>query len=137
LPADQFSIPRIAELSQRANQFNLSARRYTEKELVDCMESKEYDILYLKASDIFGDMGIVGACVVHYTKDIAVIEAFLLSCRAFCRGFEDSLIEQIKLLSNERGCIQLFGIYVPTEKNKQVEDFYKRSGIMIHEDGVP
>ena len=76
--------PRVAELSQRTNQFNLSGARYTEDDVRRFIASDEYRVLSLHASDKYGDMGIVGAAVVRLA-DSPVIEGFFISCRVFGR----------------------------------------------------
>ena len=112
---------RIAELSQRTNQFNLSNARYTSEELERIALSKEYTIYSLSVKDKFGDMGIVGAAVVFENT----IEAFMISCRAFDRGIEKHLIDKIKRdLATE-----ISGIYLKSEKNKRFENFYRDNGV--------
>lgn len=121
---DNFSVPRIAQLSQRTNQFNLTAKKYTEQELSGFLNSKSFDVISQSAEDIFGDMGIVGCAVLHYTGKTAVIEAFMLSCRVFCRSFEAVLLDQVCKLALLKGCLNIVGNYTPTKKNKQYSNFY-------------
>ena len=122
--ADNFAIPRLAQLSQRTNQFNMTAKKYSEKDLYSFTNSDIYDVIYLSAQDIFGDMGIVGCAILNYFDKMAVIEALMLSCRVFCRGFEDVLLSQICELAQSKGNFTIIGKYTQTKKNEQFSEFY-------------
>lgn len=122
---------RIAELSQRTNQFNLSNTRYCVEDIYRMLANIDYKILTFSVQDKYGDMGIVGAIVINqmamYT--IPVIESFFLSCRAFGRHFEDFMIKKAKELYPHG----LEGIYQITDKNKRYKNFYSEHGVMRHE----
>ena len=83
--------------------------------------SPEYTILSLSARDKYGDMGIIGMAVIKKST----IEAFMLSCRAFDRDFEISLLDKIKEYVPDNLC----GIYKHTSKNARYADFYKNNGV--------
>lgn len=117
------NIPRLAELSQRTNQFNLSDKHYSEEELLEISKDNQYKIIYLSASDIYGELGIVGLSVINLSSK--TIEAFSISCRAFGRGFEDILLKKIIELC---GC-DLRGIYVDNQKNRKFMNFYMNNNI--------
>ncbi|MBE6693914.1 MAG: HAD-IIIC family phosphatase [Ruminococcaceae bacterium] len=112
---------RLSELSSRTHQFNLSAKSYTEDELQRMLANEACDIFVLDAADKYGDMGIVGMAVLRDN----VIEAFMLSCRVFDRGFDYMLLDAVKSASAQ----QISGIYTATEKNKRFADFYKSNGV--------
>lgn len=114
---------RIAELSQRTNQFNLSGTRYTSDEITEYINNDSYIVLYLSAQDKYGDMGIVGTSIIkfEFENETAVIESFNLSCRVFDRGFEYVMIDTIK---NLVGGKTLRGIYNRTDKNHRYVDFW-------------
>lgn len=109
--------PRVAELSQRTNQFNLSGARYTEDDVRRFIASDEYRVLSLRASDKYGDMGIVGAAVVRLA-DSPVIEGFFISCRVFGRGFENLLLDEVKRVSPNAG-----GTYRRTDQERTIRKF--------------
>lgn len=111
---------RLSELSQRANRFNLTGARYTEDEIVNMLNDRDYSVYKLCAEDIFGDMGLVAMAVVHGN----VIESFIMSCRVFGRGFEKELLDTIK---SDKGNIT--GLYHPTGRNLYCESFYEESGM--------
>ena len=122
--ADEFSIPRIAQLTQKTNQFNLTTPRHSESEIQHLTDSEHADVLFVQLKDKFGDYGIIGVSILRYNKEQANIEAFLLSCRAIGRGVEDILLEKTMTLARNHGCKEIKGIYKPTPKNMQVEKFY-------------
>lgn len=121
---------RIAELSQRTNQFNLSGKRYDKEQIMKFIEDESKHIISLSVRDKYGDMGIIGAAVVSVFENTAVIDNFFLSCRAFDRGFEDVLMEKIKKYCGDKS---LSGVYIPTDKNSRYANFYNKNGVLCHE----
>jgi len=121
---DEFSVPRVAQLTQKTNQFNLTTRRYTESEIKELADDKNSEVRYLRLSDRFGDSGIVGVAILRYQGGEALIDTFLLSCRVIGRGVESILLKDCIGKATLRGCEKLLGVYVPTNKNRQVEKFY-------------
>ncbi|UCE06741.1 MAG: HAD family hydrolase [bacterium] len=126
--ADNFTLPRIAQLTQKTNQFNLTTRRYSEADIKSYMEAVDVDVLSLKLMDKFGDSGIVGVCILKYNEQKAVIDTFLLSCRILGRGVEDVFVIQALKLAKQRGCEAVIGEFYPTAKNAQVKDFFPKQG---------
>ena len=116
-------IPRLAELSQRTNQFNLSDKHYSEEELLEISKDYQYKIIYLSASDKYGELGIIGLSVINLSSK--TIEAFSMSCRAFGRGFEDVLLKKTIELCGSN----LRGIYVDNQKNRKFMNFYMNNNI--------
>jgi FkbH-like protein len=132
--ASEFSIPRIAQLTQKTNQFNLTTRRYTDLEIRDVAGSGAADVFSLRLSDRFGDAGIVGAAILKYAGEAAVIDTLLLSCRVLGRQVEDALLGECIQRACSKGCRTLKGEYLPTAKNGQVRDFYPARGFRRRED---
>jgi len=126
--ADEFAIPRIAQQTQRTNQFNLTTRRYNEADIMSFTARNGSDVIFLRLSDRFGDSGIVGTCILKYEGKKAVFDTFLLSCRVLGRGVEDAFIVQALKLAMKRGCDVAVGEYHATPKNAQVEHLYSRHG---------
>ena len=112
---------RMAELSERTNQFNLSAKRYTKEELEALITAQNGFVLALSVRDKYGDMGLVGMAVVREH----VIEAFMLSCRVFDRDLELEMLEKIK----ECAGTPLRGVYRSNGKNARYADFYRNNGV--------
>jgi FkbH-like protein len=126
--ADDFSLPRIAQLTQKTNQFNLTTRRYNEADIRSFMESDKSDVIYLRLSDRFGDSGVIGACILKYEDSNALIDTLLLSCRVLGRGVEDAFLHQVLELAKKRSNKRVVGIYSATSKNGQVQAFYPKHG---------
>lgn len=132
-PACTEHITRIAELSQRTNQFNLAAEHYSKEEIENFIKNKLYTVLYLSASDKYGDMSIVAAAVVKKLPDSVLIKNFMLSCRVFGRGFEYIILNKIKDMFKDSF---ISGVFKLTEKNKKHNYFYKENGVEIWENTI-
>jgi FkbH-like protein len=126
--ADEYAIPRISQLTQKTNQFNLTTRRYNEAEIKSFCDADDSDVIYLKVSDKLGEAGIVGTCILRYEGKKITFDTFLLSCRVLGRGVEDAFIVQALKLARIRGCENAIGEYIRTNKNMQVKNFYSRHG---------
>ncbi len=126
--ADDFAMPRVAQQTQKTNQFNLTTRRYSEAEIGKFAAAADSDVICLKLADSFGEMGIVGTCVVLYRGSTAHIDTLLMSCRALGRGVEDVFLMEVLDFLKRRGITTVTGEYLPTAKNQQVESFYAKHG---------
>ena len=134
--ADEASIPRVAQLTQRTNQFNLTTRRYSEADIAELAKAADVRVYHLRLIDRFGDNGIVGAAVVRIDGDAWDIDSFLFSCRALGRTVEDGFLAYIAEEARSAGAQTLHGSYVPTAKNVQVATFYPDRGFAAeHADG--
>jgi FkbH-like protein len=121
---DLLNIPRISQLTQKTNQFNLTTKRYTENEIQGFMSSDDYLVYSFAVSDKFGDNGITGLSIVKINDNEAYIDTFLMSCRIIGRKIEFSFLN---LLINElesRGINTIRASYIETNKNSQVKSFY-------------
>lgn len=121
--ANEFNIPRIAQMTQKTNQFNLTTKRYTDADLKGFLASG-WRIWCISVEDRFGDNGITGCIIVNGDT----IDTFLLSCRILGKGIEMAFINMILLLLKEIGVETVKAEYLPTAKNAQVADFYDRCG---------
>jgi len=125
---DAFSTPRVAQLTQKTNQFNLTTRRYTESEIAALGADPASIVLWMRLGDRLGSDGIVGACIVRGEGPRAVIDTFLLSCRALGRGAERLLLAEALTRARTMGCQVAVGQYLRTAKNTQVELFFRDNG---------
>ncbi|MFQ5671490.1 MAG: HAD-IIIC family phosphatase [Nitrospinales bacterium] len=123
-PADPFSIPRIAQLTQRTNQFNLTTRRYNEADIKKFAASQAHRVYFLKSSDRFGEHGIVGACITQKNGSAVEIDTLLLSCRVIGRGIEQAFLHFVCNEARTQAADKLVGHYLPTRKNRLAENFY-------------
>jgi FkbH-like protein len=126
--ADGFHIPRISQLTQRTNQFNLTTKRYNESQIKEMIEDPEKDVFYAKLKDRFGESGVIGVAIQSYSGNNAFIDTFLLSCRAIGRGIENVLLKVCLDEAIQRDCENIFGTYIATAKNGQVRDLYPENG---------
>ena len=125
-PANNFSIPRISQLTQKTNQMNLTTRRYTEADIQGFVNSSASHVFSVASKDRFGDNGIVGVFILKNNASECIIDTFLLSCRVIGRKIEDAMIAFIAEFAKKRGVNTLIGEYIPTAKNKPAADMYEK-----------
>jgi len=128
-------IPRVAQLSQKTNQFNLTTRRYTEPEIEALVRGQNSTVFALHAADRYGEYGVTGLAIVTYQEPaVARIDLFLLSCRIIGRsieyGFFDALIEPLL----RRGILELKASYSQTPRNGPVSGFWEGLGFELTEE---
>ena len=121
--ANEFNIPRIAQMTQKTNQFNLTTRRYTDSDLRSFLE-QGWQIWCISVADKFGDNGITGTIFVDGNR----IDTLLLSCRILGKGIETAFVKKVLGILKESGIKEIVSEYIPTAKNAQVSDFYDRCG---------
>ena len=124
--ANPFTIPRIAQLTQKTNQFNLTTRRYTEAEIRAASEDAHTEVFWLELNDRFGSSGIVGVLILK--EEVAgawTVDTFLLSCRVMGRTVENAFLGAVV---RDLGISRLHGEYLATAKNAPVKDLYERLG---------
>jgi FkbH-like protein len=127
---DACAMPRIAQLTQKTNQFNFTTKRYTEADIASFAESECSDVFYMRLRDKFGNYGIVGVCVLSYENSEATIDSLLMSCRVLGRYVEDAFLHQALDLAHYRRCKIIWGLYCRTRKNSQVETYYIDRGFI-------
>jgi len=125
---DPFHLPRIAQLIQRSNQFNLTTHRYSESECAALMEDSRYVPLYVKLSDRLGDHGLIGIIVLEPTTEKLWIRDWLMSCRVLARGVEQYLMNLVVEQACSLRVSQIGGEYIPTAKNGMVSEFFAQFG---------
>lgn len=137
IKANEFNIPRIAQMTQKTNQFNLTTRRYSEADINSFINAGA-DIYCISVRDKFGDNGISGEIIVSNCGEIATIDTLLLSCRILGKDIETAFVKSILNLLYDKGVRCVKAEYIATAKNSQVADFYDKLGfkILSKEDGV-
>ena len=121
--------PRIAQLTQRSNQFNLRTVRYTENDIQRISESDDYVTLYYTLRDKFGDHGLVGVVIMKKkTSEEVFIDTWLMSCRVLKRGMEEFIVNRFVKKAREKGFKFISAEYIPTVKNQMVKDIYEKIG---------
>jgi FkbH-like protein len=128
--ANDFTIPRIAQLTLKTNQFNLTTRRYQEEDVQMFAHDQTRLIGCAQTQDKFGDNGITGVYIVN--KNLAdkewFIDTFLLSCRVMGRGIENVMLGYILSKAKEEGVVKVKAEFIPTKKNKPCEHLLPNFG---------
>ena len=131
---------RIAQLTNKSNQFNLTTKRYSQADIEAVAEDPDYITLYGKLSDKFGDNGVVSIIIGRIDgkdRDELHIELWLMSCRVLKRDMEFAMMDELVTKAKARGVKKLVGYYYPTAKNAMVKDFYALQGFTkIDEDKI-
>ena len=129
IPADEHNLPRIAQMTQKTNQFNLTTRRYTEADVQQRID-RGWRVFCMSVRDRFGDSGITAAVFLEPSDDVTVnIDSLLLSCRILGKGIEEAFIKTVFNLLRLDGYRHITAEYLPTAKNGQTADFYDRMGL--------
>lgn len=135
-PFEKIYMPRIAQLTNKSNQFNLTTKRYTQDDIEKTVADESNITLYGRLTDKFGDNGIVSLVIGNIKGDDLCIDLWLMSCRVLKRDMEFAMMDELAVKAKERGIKTIYGYYYPTAKNKMVKDFYSLHGFdMIEEDG--
>lgn len=127
-PPGEEHIGRVAQLTNKTNQFNLTTRRRSEAEVSALVESDTHEVRAMRVRDRFGDYGIVGVVVIEAGDTEWEVDSFLMSCRVLGRGVESALLSTIVDDAASAGADRVRGRYIATPKNGQVADFYERHG---------
>ena len=129
IPADDHNLPRIAQMTQKTNQFNLTTRRYEEADVRQRLD-KGWHIFCISVSDRFGENGITGTIFLEPIDDLTVnIDTLLLSCRILGKGIEEAFVKTVFNLLRLDGYRKVTATYLPTAKNGQTADFFDRMGM--------
>jgi FkbH-like protein len=120
-------IPRVSQLTQKTNQFNLTTKRYSIADIERFVKSDSFDVLFLKVNDKIADLGLVGVAILNFESNF-LIDSFLLSCRVLGRGIENVFLRMVFDRFLQRDINQIKANYIPTKKNAQVADFYQKFG---------
>ncbi len=135
-PFEESRYSRIAQLTQRSNQFNLRTIRYTEDEIRRIAESDNYITIDYCLRDKFGDHGLVGVIILEKrdTQEL-FIDTWLMSCRVLKRGMEEFIVNKLIETAKANGYKFVTAEYIPTPKNSMVKDIYSRMGFDSVGDG--
>ena len=115
---------RIAQLTNKSNQFNLTTKRYTQAEIESVSNDPLYVTLYGKLEDKFGDNGVVSVVIGRQEKEKIHIDLWIMSCRVLKRNMEHAMMDKLVEYCQKLGIEEIYGYYYPTPKNTMVKDFY-------------
>ena len=128
-PFNKFNRPRVAQLSQRTNQFNLRTIRYSEGDIERISKSKDYATFTFTLEDKFGENGLICVIILHKEdKESLFIDTWFMSCRVLKRDMENFVLNTILDYAKENGFLYIKGEYIPTAKNAMVKDLYPDFG---------
>ena len=134
-PFDKLYMPRIAQLTNKSNQFNLTTKRYSQEDIEKEASDPGKITLYGRLKDKFGDNGIVSLAIGRINGDELNIELWLMSCRVLKRDMEFAMMDALVGDALKRGIRKIYGYYYPTAKNRMVKDFYTTQGFdLVSED---
>lgn len=124
---------RVAQLTQKTNQFNLTTRRYTEMEIQERLQNPSWRVFWCACRDRFADEGVIGVVLVEIQADEWRLDTLLMSCRVLGRGVEKALLGTVCQQADEAGATSVLGEYLRTAKNAQTESFYESCGFTVVE----
>ncbi|WP_234434449.1 HAD-IIIC family phosphatase [Streptomyces sp. NRRL F-5126] len=127
-PVRDTEIPRVSQLTLRTNQFNLTTRRLQQAQVQELAAAPAARVLTIHSGDRFGDNGLVGAVFTRQDEDTLHIDNFVLSCRVFSRGIEQTALAAVLEQARTDGMRAVYGTYRPSKKNGAVRDLYPRYG---------
>jgi FkbH-like protein len=128
---DPYSVPRVAQLSQRTNQFNVRAVRYTEDDVKRMVDSDRYITLAFTLEDKYGDYGLISAAILEKKDPVELfMDSWFMSCRVFNRGMESFVMNQIVETAESMGYRTIVGEYTPTGRNMIVKDIFADHGFI-------
>lgn len=130
-PFEAVYMARIAQLTNKSNQFNLTTRRFTQNDIEAMAADERFLTLYGKLMDRFGDNGVVSVVIGRIDGNICHIDLWLMSCRVLKRDMEFAMMDTLVQLCIDRGITQIKGYYYPTAKNHMVEHFYDLQGFAL------
>jgi FkbH-like protein len=124
------SLARVAQLTQKTNQFNVTTRRYSEEQVSRFAANPGAIVRTIRVADRYGDSGLVGVLMARINGERCEIDTLLLSCRVIGRGVETLMLSDIGSLARSSGARVLAGRFIPTPKNAPAQDIYLRHGFV-------
>ncbi len=125
-PSDH--ITRLAQLTQKTNQFNITTHRYVEKDIFEFLKNKDFDVYCALYEDKYGIEGVISEIIIDKREQIPNVDTFLMSCRVIGRNIEYSMLNEVLKLLENQGYSEVTAKYIPTKKNVLVESLYKEIG---------
>ncbi len=133
---DPMTYNRIAQLTQRSNQFNLRTIRYTADDIKRIAEDTDYKTIYFELRDRYGDYGLISVIILKKMEEEEYfVDTWLMSCRVLNRGVEEYVMNYIAAALRRDGIAKLAAEYIPTTKNVLVKDLLDRMGFSKSDSG--
>lgn len=129
-PFSAVYLPRITQLTNKSNQFNLTTKRYTQNEIEEISRNRGYIHLYGRLEDKFGDNGVVSVIIGKIEGGDLHIDLWLMSCRVLKRDMEYAMLDSLVEKCREKNIKNIYGYYYKTKKNSMVSGLYKQFGFI-------
>jgi len=126
-PCDEANLPRVVQLINKTNQFNLTTRRRTDAEVRALLAAGAYTQT-MRAADRFGDSGLTGVLIALPENGRLRIDTWLMSCRVLGRRLDEVMFAALVRYAAANHYTHIRGEYIPSAKNSQVADLYLRLG---------
>lgn len=120
-------IPRLSQMTLKTNQFNITTKRYTEKEIADFI-AQGAKVIAADVSDKFGAYGITILAIVTKAGTKATLDTYLMSCRILGRGVEQTFMDTLIRSLHAEGVTTLEAEFIPTAKNMPAKEFLPSIG---------
>ncbi|MBI5265041.1 MAG: HAD-IIIC family phosphatase [Bradyrhizobium sp.] len=130
-PFDEIGRSRIAQLINKSNQFNLTTRRYTEKQVGDIQADTSKFALQIRLIDKFGDNGMISVVIFDVSSEVWACDTWLMSCRVLGRRVETAVLNEVVSAAKSHGALRLRGRYIPSAKNSMVQDHFGKLGFSL------
>ncbi len=127
-PVDDQKLPRVTQLINKTNQFNLTTKRYTEEQVAAKADSQDWWCRWFRLVDRFGDHGLIGVLLAQKSGNDWEVDTWLMSCRVLGRQMEEFMWNALADAAREHGCSGIKAEYRPTAKNALVKDLYEKLG---------
>lgn len=133
---DAAHLPRLSQLTQKTNQFNLTTRRYNEHQVQEFISSEDWLVADFSLEDVFGHSGIAGLAILRLAnQQYAELDTFLMSCRVIGREAEAAFLHSLLRLLADQGITEVLADFIPTTKNELVNTFLPDQGFEKSSDG--
>ena len=125
--ADEATRQRVAQLTQKTNQLNMTTRRYSEQDIQSFVDDPRMRVYWTRVEDRFGDNGIIGVMIVRDEDDHWLLDTFLMSCRVIGRTVETAMLGTLAAHAEASGAKKLVGPFIPTAKNTPAKEIYAKN----------
>jgi FkbH-like protein len=127
-PFDAVGRARIAQLVNKSNQYNVTTRRYTERQIAEIENDERRFAVQVRLQDKFGDNGMISVVIFDKGPEAWACDTWLMSCRVLGRRVEDVILAEVAEAARKAGAKRLIGYYIPSPKNAMVRDHFARIG---------
>jgi FkbH-like protein len=127
-PVDPTTRPRVSQLINKSNQFNLTTRRYTEAQVEAAEKDPRRHLAQIRLTDKFGDNGIICVLIADRLGERWEIDTWLMSCRVLGRRVQEAALDHLAKAARADGARTLVGRYIPSPKNAMVREHYGTLG---------